>query len=60
MRLDLNYGRDNYPFELSGGWDVTVIRKPAMPLEPNPVQAVRNALANPVGGGGPGAAARRG
>jgi len=49
MRLDLNYGRDSYPFELSGGWDVTVIRKPAMPLEPNPAQAVRNALANPVG-----------
>ena len=49
MRLDLNYGRDSYPLELSGGWDVTVIRKPAMPLEPDPVLAVRNALANPIG-----------
>ena len=49
MRLDLNYGRENYPLEVSGGWDVTVIRKPAMPLEPDPALAVRNALANPVG-----------
>ena len=49
MHLDLNYGRDGYPLELSGGWDVTVIRKPAMPLEPDPALAVRNALAKPVG-----------
>ena len=49
MRLDLNYGRDRYPLELPDHWDVTVIRKPSMPLEPDPAEAVRNALAQPVG-----------
>ena len=51
MQLDLNYGRDRYPLELSDKWDVTVIRKPAMPLEPDPAGAVRKALAQPVGAG---------
>jgi nickel-dependent lactate racemase len=51
MQLDLNYGRDRYPLELADDWDVTVIRKPAMPLEPDPAAALRNALAEPVGAG---------
>jgi nickel-dependent lactate racemase len=51
MRLDLNYGRDSYPLELSDDWDVTVIRKPPMPVEPDPAQAVRAALAHPVEAG---------
>src|SRR5258706_12000981 len=51
MQLDLNYGRDRYPLELPDDWDVTVIRKPAMPLEPDPARAVRRALATPVGAG---------
>jgi nickel-dependent lactate racemase len=51
MRLDLNYGRDCYPLELRDDWDVTVIRKPSMPLQPDPALAVRNALAQPVGSG---------
>jgi hypothetical protein len=49
MRLDLNYGRDRYPLELRDDWDVTVIRKPAMPLAPDAAGAVREALAQPVG-----------
>src|SRR5258708_4137386 len=49
MQLDLNYGRDHYPLELPDDWDVTVIRKPVMPLEPDPAGAVRKALAQPVG-----------
>jgi len=51
MQLDLNYGRDRYPLELPDEWDVTVIRKPAMPLEPDPAGAVRKALAEPVAAG---------
>jgi lactate racemase len=51
MQLDLSYGRDPYPLELRDDWDVTVIRKPAMPLEPDPAGAVRKALSEPVGAG---------
>ena len=32
MRLDLNYGRGSFPLDLPDDWDVTVIRKPAMPV----------------------------
>src|SRR5258708_12005020 len=49
MQLDLNYGRDHSPRELPDDWDVTVIPKPVMPLEPDPAGAVRKALAQPVG-----------
>jgi len=48
MQLDLNYGRGRYPLELPDHWDVTVIRKPAMPLEKDPGSAVRSALTRPV------------
>ncbi|HEX4986243.1 MAG TPA: nickel-dependent lactate racemase [Burkholderiales bacterium] len=49
MQIDLNYGRDHYPLELSESWNVTVIRKPAMPVEGDSAAAVRRALASPVG-----------
>ena len=49
MRLDLNYGRDRYPLDLSDDWNVTVIRKPSMPVASDARAAVRDALANPVG-----------
>lgn len=48
MRLELNYGRGSYPLDLPDHWNVTVIRKPAMPVEENPRAAVQKALANPV------------
>jgi nickel-dependent lactate racemase len=48
MRLELNYGRGSYPLDLPDHWNVTVIRKPAMPIEENPRAAVQKALANPV------------
>jgi nickel-dependent lactate racemase len=51
MQLDLNYGRGRYPLELPDHWDVTVIRKPAMPLEMDPASAVRRALMQPVAAG---------
>ena len=49
MRLDLNYGRGSYPLDLPDDWDVTVVRKPAMPLQTDPPAAVRAALSRPVG-----------
>src|SRR6267378_622876 len=48
MRLDLNYGRGSYPLDLPDHWDITVIRKPAMPLQPDARAAVRAALSRPV------------
>jgi nickel-dependent lactate racemase len=48
MRLELNYGRGHYPLDLSDHWKVTVVRKPAMPVEADPPAAVRKALARPV------------
>ncbi len=48
MRLDLSYGRGSYPLDLPDHWDVTVIRKPAMPVQPDPRAAVRRALSRPV------------
>jgi len=49
MHIDLRYGKGTYRLDLDPGWDVTVIRKPEMPLLPDPVAAVRAALAQPVG-----------
>ena len=49
MHIDLRYGRGTYRLELDPGWDVTVIRKPEMPLLADPAGAVCAALAAPVG-----------
>jgi len=49
MHIDLRYGKGTYRLELDPAWDVTVIRKPDMPLLADPVGAVRAALAQPVG-----------
>jgi lactate racemase len=48
MQLELNYGRGKLPLQLDDRWKVTVIRKPAMPVEPDPAAAVREALSRPV------------
>ena len=48
MRVDLNYGKGVLPVELDEQWDVSVIRKPAMPVLPDPADAVEKALAAPV------------
>jgi nickel-dependent lactate racemase len=48
MRLELNYGRGRYPLDLPDHWNVTVVRKPAMPVEENPGNALRKALFAPV------------
>jgi len=49
MRIELNYGRGTLPVELPDNLEVTVIRKPAMPVVADPVSAVRGALARPMG-----------
>ena len=49
MRVELNYGKGMLPVDLPDGLDVSVIRKPAMPVLPDPSAAVAQALAAPVG-----------
>jgi nickel-dependent lactate racemase len=49
MRVELSFGRGTLPVDLPGDLDVTVIRKPAMPVLSDPVAAVRAALAAPIG-----------
>lgn len=49
MQVGLNYGKGHLTVELNDDWDVSVIRKPTMPVEANPLDAVDAALGNPVG-----------
>lgn len=49
MRVELSYGRGTLPVALPPQANVTVIRKPAMPVLPDPAGAVEAALAAPVG-----------
>ena len=49
MRVDLNFGKGSVTVDLSDDWEVTVVRKPPMPVEPDASLAVRRALQSPVG-----------
>ncbi|MCU0869527.1 MAG: nickel-dependent lactate racemase [Burkholderiales bacterium] len=49
MDIALQYGRGTLPVHLPAGAVATVIRKPAMPLLPDPVGAVEQALVDAVG-----------
>ncbi len=49
MKVELSYGRGTLPVEFPEDLEVTVIRKPPMPVLPDPSAAVRAALARPVG-----------
>jgi lactate racemase len=49
MRIELSFGRGMLPVDFPDGLELTVIRKPAMPVLPDPAGAVRAALARPVG-----------
>lgn len=51
MQINLNYGKKGLPLALSDEWDVTVIRKPVMPVLEDTESAVLSALSNPVGSG---------
>ena len=49
MRVDINFGKGSLPVELSDDWQVTVVRKPQMPIEADGTFAVKRALQSPVG-----------
>ncbi len=49
MHVDISYGKGTFPVQIREGWDVTVIRKPAMPVLAEPGAAVDAALASPRG-----------
>jgi lactate racemase len=49
MQVELNYGRGSLAVQLPDDLDVTVIRKPAMPVLPDAAAAVQRALEAPVG-----------
>ncbi|SVC16735.1 uncharacterized protein METZ01_LOCUS269589, partial [marine metagenome] len=51
MQVNLNYGRGVLPLTLRDTWDVTIVRKPKMPIQTDPLAAVDRALQNPVGCG---------
>jgi len=51
MDLELLYGRGTLPVHLPDDLDVTVIRKPAMPVLPSEADGVQAALAAPVAAG---------
>lgn len=43
------YGKNGLPVEFPDTWDVNVVRRPPMPVLPDPAAALRRALADPVG-----------
>jgi nickel-dependent lactate racemase len=49
MQVELSYGRGNVAVTLPSRARVTVIRKPAMPILPDPATGVAAALSDPVG-----------
>jgi len=49
MQIELRYGRGTLQVELPAGLEVTVVRKPPMPVLSDAQDAVRAALAGPVG-----------
>ena len=48
MQIALRYGRSLLPISLPDDIDVTVIRKPAMPIITSPEETIQAALANPL------------
>lgn len=49
MKYLMNYGRSGLSLELPDHWNVTVIRKKPMPVLPDPIAAMAQALKEPVG-----------
>ena len=49
MRVEMNYGKGTLPIALSPDWDVTVIRKPDMPVIADPAGALEAMFDAPVG-----------
>ncbi len=49
MKVELSYGKGTVPVLVRDSWQATIIRKPEMPVLPDPAAAVRQALSQPVG-----------
>ncbi len=49
MDVRLNYGRGKLSVNMPSDWDISVIRKPVMPIISDVVSAVEECLAKPVG-----------
>jgi len=47
-KVELSYGRGRLALDLPDDLEVTVIRKPGMPVIPDPQEAVRSALVEPI------------
>ena len=48
MNIELLYGKKTLPIQLSPDWDVSIIRKNAMPILADARGAIETALANPI------------
>ncbi len=48
MKIELLYGKQTLPIQLSPDWDVSVIRKNTMPILADATDAIQAALAHPV------------
>lgn len=51
MEVTLDYGRKGLVLKFPNEWNVDIVEKKPMPLEPDPRKAVEQALHAPVGGG---------
>ena len=49
-KINLNYGRGSIPIEIDESWEAEIIRKPKMPIVPEPRHAVQKALLSPSSG----------
>jgi nickel-dependent lactate racemase len=49
-KINLNYGRGSIPIEIDESWEAEIIRKPKMPIVPEPRRAVQKALLSPSSG----------
>ena len=49
-KINLNYGRGSIPIEIDESWEAEIIRKPKMPIVPEPRRAVQKALLSPSPG----------
>ena len=49
MQVRMNYGRDGLALDLPDAWEVDLIEKKEMPVEPDPDQCIRGALEDPIG-----------
>src|ERR1700740_704794 len=58
MQVELNYGRRTLPVELPDELEVTVVRKPPMPVLHDPATAIRKALDEAIGSASLGQLAR--